>query len=157
MGDRMRWRYGDTNPVTSAVDADTVIAIGDVVYLEGDVCKPAEDMKFGERAAVDEMQRALAGKFLGVAMQRSRRGDTDPIRVATSGVFEFDCASMTFRLGQYIGVSPNKEVLGLDSQRVGRVADANQAIARVARRESQDATCLLIEIRSKIMYGGIVG
>ena len=36
-------------------------------------------------------------------MQRSRSGETAPIRVATTGVFEFDCASGTFELGDMVG------------------------------------------------------
>lgn len=32
MSDKMRWRYGDTNPVVAAIDAATVIEIGDLVY-----------------------------------------------------------------------------------------------------------------------------
>ena len=29
MSDKMRWRYGDTNPVVAAVDSATVIEIGE--------------------------------------------------------------------------------------------------------------------------------
>ncbi len=31
MTDKMRWRYGDTNPVVAPVDSATVIEIGDLV------------------------------------------------------------------------------------------------------------------------------
>jgi hypothetical protein len=41
MGDKMRWRYGDTNPVMAAVDAATVIEIGDLMWLDTDDAKPA--------------------------------------------------------------------------------------------------------------------
>ena len=41
MSDKMRWRYGDTNPVVAAVDSATVIEIGDLVYQDVDDAKPA--------------------------------------------------------------------------------------------------------------------
>ena len=41
VNDRMRWRYGDTNPVVAAVDLETVIEIGDLLWLDGDNAKPA--------------------------------------------------------------------------------------------------------------------
>jgi len=52
-------------------------------------------------------QQALAHAFLGVAMQRSRSGETAPVRVATTGVFEFDCAENEFELGDLIGADEN--------------------------------------------------
>lgn len=41
MSDKMRWRYGDTNPVVAAVDAATVIEIGDLLFQEVDDARPA--------------------------------------------------------------------------------------------------------------------
>ncbi len=41
MSDHMRWRYGDTNAVVAAVDADTVIEIGDLLWQDVDDAKPA--------------------------------------------------------------------------------------------------------------------
>jgi hypothetical protein len=41
MSDKMRWRYGDTNPVVAAVDSSTVIEIGDLLYQDTDDAKPA--------------------------------------------------------------------------------------------------------------------
>ena len=41
MSDKMRWRYGETNPVVAEVDSTTVIEIGDLLYLDGDDVKPA--------------------------------------------------------------------------------------------------------------------
>lgn len=79
MADKMRWRYGDTNPVQVNVLSETIIEIGDLVCLSGRAIKPMTDLRF------------MADRFLGVAMQWSREGDATPIRIATTGVFEFDC------------------------------------------------------------------
>ena len=106
MTDKMRWRYGDTNPVVAAVDAATVIEIGDLLWQDTDDAKPAASLtNHGSKTA---NQEALADAFLGVAMQRSRSGETAPVRVATTGVFEFDCPSGTFELGNMIGADEQR-------------------------------------------------
>lgn len=155
MSDKMRWRYGDTNPVMSAVDSATVIEIGDLVYLDTDDAKPASaQTDQGNKVA---NQTLFASNFLGVAMQRSRTGDTDSIRIATSGVFEFDCTSGTYELGQHVGLEENSGGDGLLDQQVALVSASAYAIGRAAKRASTSATSVLIEICSTIMSGGVDG
>ena len=83
MSDKMRWRYGDTNPVVAAVDSSTVIEIGDLLYQETDDARPASSQS--DQGSETANQAVFASKFLGVAMQRSRSADTDPVRAATTG------------------------------------------------------------------------
>src|SRR3990167_2708815 len=101
MPDKMRWRYGDMNSVDAKVDAETVIEVGDLLYQDTDDAKPASSQ--ADQGSETVNQELFADKFLGVAMQRSRAGDTAPIRVATTGVFEFDCPSGSFELGDLVG------------------------------------------------------
>jgi hypothetical protein len=154
MSDKMRWRYGDTNPVLAAVDANTVIEIGDLVYQEVDDARPASmQIDQGTKMANQEM---FAGKFLGVAMQRSRAGETTPVRVATTGVFEFDCPASSFELGDPVGVEENAAGTALLNQQVAKVAFPKYAIGRDAKRQS-NTTSVLIDIRSTVMTGGVEG
>lgn len=155
MADKMRWRYGDTNPVVAAVDSATLIEIGDLVYQDTDDAKPASAQ--ADQGSETSNQELFADKFLGVAMQRSRAGDTAPIRVATTGVFEFDCASDTYELGDLMGADENASGNALLSQQVARVAASKYAVGRVARRVSPAATTLLVDIRSTVMTGGVEG
>jgi len=155
MADKMRWRYGDTNPVVAAVDSATLIEIGDLVYQDTDDAKPASAQ--ADQGSETANQELFADKFLGVAMQRSRAGDTAPIRVATTGVFEFDCASDTYELGDLMGADENASGNALLSQQVARVAASKYAVGRVARRVSPAATTLLVDIRSTVMTGGVEG
>jgi hypothetical protein len=155
MSDKMRWRYGDTNPVVAAVDSATEIEIGDLVYLDTDDAKPASSQADqGSEAANQEL---FADRFLGVAMQRSRSGDADPIRVATTGVFEFDCPSGTFELGSLIGADENAAGNALLDQQVAPVAQSRYAVGRVARRAPSAATAVLVDLRSTVMTGGVEG
>jgi len=146
MGDEMRWRYGDTSPVPSAVDANTVIEIGDIVYGSKDEVWPASMQPHQPSTALD--QELLAVNFFGVAMQRSRAGDTFPIRVATTGVFEFDCASSTFELGDYIGACRNVACDALLNQQVVRVSEKKYAIGRAARLVSPRQSRVLVDIKN---------
>ena len=155
MSDKMRWRWGDTNPVVAAVDSATEIEIGDLLWQDADDAKPASaQTDQGDEAS---NQEEFAGNFLGVAMQRSRSGDTVPIRVATTGVFEFDCSTGTFELGDLVGADENSAGDALLDQQVASVATSNLAIGRVAKREGATVTSLLIDIRSTVMTGGVEG
>lgn len=153
MADVMRWRYGDTNPTTVAVDSATVIEIGDLVYLDTDDAKPASSQAdLGTKA---ENQEGFHDKFLGVSMSRSRAGDTDPILVATTGVFEMDAASATYQPGALVGPSGTgaSDAVGLADQQVESVATANLAVGRV-HELAASATKVKVSIVSTVLYGG---
>ena len=155
MSDKMRWRYGDTNPVVAAVAAATVIEIGDLVWQDVDNVKPASALADRGGKAAD--QAALVHEFLGIAMQRSRAGDTAPVRVAATGVFEMDCPSGTFELGDLVGPDGNSTNNGLLNQQVAKVSAPHVAIGRVARRSPVATTSVLVDVRSTIMTGGVQG
>jgi uncharacterized protein DUF2190 len=148
----MRWRYGDTCPVMLPVDSASVIEIGDLVYLDTDDAKPASaQADQGTKASNQEM---FHDKFAGVAMQASRNGDTQPIRVATAGVFEFDCVSATFEVGKLIGADENTGGTALEDQIVIGVATPNLAIGRCAKRCSAASTRVLVDVVSTMQTGG---
>src|SRR5882724_5729170 len=105
MSSTMRWRYGETHPIVLPVASATVIEIGDLVYFDTGTVKPANALTYG--ASLAATQQTFHGKFAGVAMQQSRAGDTQDIRVASSGVFEFACASAIVEIGTRIGVDKN--------------------------------------------------
>jgi hypothetical protein len=153
MSDVMRWRYGETNPVMLPVDSATVLEIGDLVYLDTDDAKPASTTTYSSLAAAQE---AFHDKFAGVAMQRSRAGDTAAIRVATSGVFEFDCASATFEVGDRVGMDDNAGATALEDQKVIAVAAGSPqlAVGKVAKRANPAKTSVLVEIQSTVMRDG---
>ena len=153
MSDKMRWRYGDTNPVVAAVDSATIIEIGDVVWQDTDDAKPASDQ--ADQGTEIGNQQTLITNFLGVAMQRSRTGDTSPIRVATTGVFEFDCPAGTYELGDLIGVDENTSGDALLNQQVDSVAATTEAVGRSAKREATTTTSVLVDIRSTVMTSGV--
>ncbi len=155
MSNTMRWRYGDTNPVVAAVDSATVVEIGDLLWQDTDDTKPASSQS--DQGSETANQQLFADNFLGVAMQRSRSGDTTPIRVATTGVFEFDCPSGTFELGDLIGADENTAGDALLDQQVATVSASMYAVGRVAKRVATAGTSVLVDVRSTVMTGGVEG
>ncbi len=154
--DKQRWRFADTNPVVAAVDSATVIEIGDLLWQDVHDAKPASALAHSVN---------FAKSFLGVAMQRSRKGAAQNVRVATSGVFEFDCPSGTFELGDLVGAAMELISDGTDSgekdeywvnQHVEKVSFSQFAIGRVAKREPSAVASVLVDIRSRVMTNGVL-
>jgi hypothetical protein len=157
MADKMRWRYGDTNPIICAVNVDQEISIGDCLYLVTDDVRRVSQMT--SLGTLQKNQAAIAPLFIGVAMQR-HRATTDPagtIRVATTGVFEFDCASATHEIGDKIACSSETAAGVLNDQKVIKTLYAGLAIGRVAQREASAKTTVLVAIQSTVMNGGVQG
>lgn len=145
------YRYGDTNPVKVLVDSANVIEKGDMCTLETDDVRAAASEAWDTNLATT--QENFHDGFLGVAAQRSRNGDTDAIRINTSGVYEFDTASATYEVGDLVG--PAKQTgNALESQKVASVAGHNLAVGRVAKQYAAATTKVYVEILSVIMRGG---
>ena len=151
MANNMRWRYGETSPVMMPVDAETTIEIGDLLYLATDDVRPAAMLTPGGSLAAT--QETFHDNFVGVAMQCSPAGSTAPIRVATTGVFEFNCASATFEVGDFLGGNDGGGG-ELDSQLVDEVATPNLAIGRCVKRVSPAGTKVLVDVVSTLVKGG---
>jgi hypothetical protein len=155
MSDRQLWRYGDTNPVAAAVDPETEIEVGSLVFQDVDDAKPASSQ--ADQGSKTANQELFTNRFLGVAMNRSRAGDNSSIRVAATGVFEFDCPGDTFELGDLVGCDENSVGTALLNQQVVKVAKSKYAIGRVAKRSGVITTTVLVSIRSTVMTGGVEG
>lgn len=153
--DTQRHKFGDPAPFVGAVDAGTVIEIGDLVYLETDDVRPASSQAAG--SALANTQESFHDKFFGVAAQRSRNGDTDPIRVDTGGTHEYPCDSTNWEIGDLVGVAETS-AFALDDQKVIRLGTMgsgleNRSIGRCAGRGT-GLTKVFVKIKSRVMDGG---
>jgi len=158
MADKMRWRRGDTNPVVAAVRADTVIEIGDLVWQDVDNVKPASqlvDVMLHHAGEEIDLRTEFVKRFLGVAMQRSRAGEYDDLRVATTGAFEFDYDLYPLLIGQLIGPHVLPDPTRLLNQFVDTLCDHHLfAIGRCCKRAVNGGT-VIFNIHSTIMLGGL--
>jgi hypothetical protein len=152
MANTMRWRYGDTSPVIMPVESATVIEIGDLVFLDTDDAKPASAQS--DQGSELGNQQTFHDVFAGVAMQASPAGSTQSIRVATAGVFEFDCLSTTVEVGELLSSDENAGGTALLNQTVTKVASAGAAIGRCAKRVNPAGTRVLVDIVSTVLKGG---
>jgi len=152
MANVMRWRYGDTNPVMMQVDSDTEIEIGDLLFVESDAVKPAGEL--ADQGDLGDNQALFHDQFVGVAMQYSPVGADDPIRVASTGVFEFACPLGTFEVGDLIGPAAGQSGATLSDQAVDEVGGIGLAIGRCVRRVAPEGTKALVDIVSTLVKGG---
>lgn len=129
MADKMRVRKA-IEVQHYGVASATVIEIGDLLYYDGstDQVKPVSDLAWNTNLATT--QGDLKGIFAGVAMSRSRSGDTDDIRVAIKGIGDFDCDSASFVADSFVGVDENATPDGLEDQKVVTVANSGLAIGK---------------------------
>ena len=157
MSNTMRYRRGDTKPVFVAPASATVIEIGDLVYLDAGTKQPKPASAQADEGNLLGNQMAFHDVFLGVAEQQSRNGDTDPIRIATAGDFEFACAAATFDLGDLIGPVEASSGTALEDQKVGEVAGEYAAIGRCCQPVAPAATAVMVRIHSTVMEGLAAG
>jgi hypothetical protein len=68
-------------------------------------------------------------------------------------VFEFDCASATFDVGDLIGGN-DAGSSELDAQIVDGVAALNLAIGRCVKRVNPEGTKVLVDVVSTLLRGG---
>ena len=152
MSNTMRWRYGDTNPVLLEAPSDSEIEIGDLLYLDSGVAKPASS--FPDQSTLLLNQVGLKADFAGVAMQASPAGMTGMIRVATTGVFEMECDLAPFEVGDLIGVTENSAGDQLLDQSVELAGSISAAIGRCAKRVNPASTRVLVDLVSTVAKGG---
>lgn len=156
MSDRAApWQRGEPNPVeTKAVPTATVIERGDLIATKA-ASDPGDPYSAADQAWDTDLattQTAFALRFLGVALDRSRSGDVDPIRANTSGVHKFSCASAAWELGALVGPAKQSGNL-LENQKVASVATEALAIGRIAKRYGSAVTEVEVEVFSRLMKG----
>lgn len=140
---------GSRNQVMAAVDSAEVIVKGNMLRLVTDDVRAISGMSdVGLKLA---NQQAARDAFIGVAMRASASGQTQPIPVATTGVFEFNTSSATYEVGDLVGPAGTGTGgnVGVSDDTVEAVTDASAAIGRVYKRGTS-ITRVQVEIFSTI-------
>lgn len=149
MANNMRWRWGETNPVCVDIGQSVAVEIGDLVYLDSGSVYPASHLTYSGTLSAN--QTSFGGKFLGVSMQAKPSGLSGKIRVATSGVFSFDCASSTFSFGDLVAPTANSASTAFENQKIAATTTPAAAVGRVVRAESANTTSVYIQICSSVI------
>jgi len=149
-----RYIRGDTAPVFPKVATATPLAIGDLLaQVTGNLIPAAS---FTWTTDLPTTQTAFALAFMGVSAQRKDAAmvripgnSTDNTVRSSSGIWEYDCASATFNVGDLVG--PAKDTgLNLLSASVVAVASLALAIGRVAEPVIVAGTRVRVEILSSL-------
>ncbi len=148
MSDTFRLRYDDVDKFLGPVDSGVAVEIGDLLYFEADDVKPAASQS--DQGSEAANQALFASRFAGVAMQASDAGEDVPVRIATDGIFEFECPSGTWEPGDLVGASENSNGDGLLNQQVQRVTRPELAIGYVARREASATSRVRVRLLGRI-------
>lgn len=154
---KMRWKWGETNPITEPTASSTVINAGDLLWRNSTSGKVEPASTFAKDTDLATTQAAFAAAFVGVAMQASPAGTAGYIRVATTGVFEFtdSTTSPSHSCGAYVGANLNAATTYLEDTKVISVAKSYLAIGRIAHVESVPSGKAFVEICSTTMRGGV--
>lgn len=142
MANSHTFRFGQRDPVRLPVDSAIVIEIGDACFYNTDDVRPASSFTWDTSLAVT--QAAFADVFLGIAMEPSASGDTDPINVDRSGdsKYQFAVASATYEFGATLGMD-KASGNALLSQTLEAAVKAS-SVAKAAERAPSAVTSLLV-------------
>jgi hypothetical protein len=130
---------GDTNAVRLTVATAKAVAKGDIIGMQSGTLVRAEDETWN--TDLNTTQAAFVPRFAGVSQQAKAanvarafgNSQDNVVMAAIGGVYEFDCASATFEVGDLVG--PAKAAgNALLSQTVVGVATEARAIGRVVER-----------------------
>lgn len=150
-----RYLYGDSSPAIVTIATNQAVEVGDIVAMTSGTLTRAEDEAWDTNLATT--QEAFVAKFLGISAQKKAAGATKPYgnsvdnrtRADSEGVFEFDCASASFAVGDYVGPAKQSGD-ALESQKVVAVATEARAIGRVMEATSS-STRVKVRILSKLL------
>jgi len=135
--------------VTARVDSATVIAIGDMVYLDTDDVKPASAFTWDTNIATT--QAGFAAVFLGIAVDASANGETTPIRVDISPerIWTMTLVSQTLEVGKTLG--PAKAA---GNALLSQTLDAAVAASAIARSTEYAASA---QTSGKVVFASAFG
>lgn len=138
-----KYLHGDQRPRPYPVDSGSDFQVGDLVYsdaADGFAVKPAADFTWNSTLATTQSDFALrfAGVVMGTYAGTTFTGEgpneyglqKGEVMVAQGGVYEFDCASASFKPGTLLG--PAKQSgNALESQKLVQTSTEATSIARV--------------------------
>lgn len=138
-----RFRSGQMKLVPFQVASATVIEPGDMVFVYStlDQVKAAGDFTWDTNIATT--QAGFVNVFAGIAYTGSASGETDDVLVdvSSNSIYEYPCASATFKTGAPVGpakqsgnlLEPQKVVEAVGTSSCGRTVEPKSSAATSIR------------------------
>ncbi len=147
MADQFRLRHTDFNHLVAEVASGATVQIGDLVYLDSGKLRPAADLP--DQGTPEANQARFATLYLGVAMQATTGSGTQLLRVASDGVFEMDCASTTWQLGDLVAAAEQPSGTALENQQVAPTSRPELALGYVVQDYPAPTTRVKVRLVSR--------
>lgn len=150
MANKYRYRKGQQKLAAYGVASATVIERSDMLFIDttSNEVKPASAIGFTTNIATTQAE--FADNFVGIALEDSASGETDDITVdiGAESVYEFDCTSATYNVGDLLGPSDNDDAgNALDDQSL-EAAVAASSVARCFEKEEAAVTSVMAQFAS---------
>lgn len=138
----------DNNSIVVPVATGTAINVGDFVYINGSG-QAVSAANFPWSGSLTNAQGGFAAADIGHCMQAKiastaqiyGNSTANEIVISTCGVFEADCASTTWALGDFVGLAQDGANLALAPQKVAKVASSSLAIGVCTKAGSSLTRC----------------
>lgn len=129
----------DNRTVTLPFPASTGIAVGNLLYWDSGAVLPKTASARADKGSLALNQADFAALFVGVMVDQRLATETstgnDSRRAITlDGIFDVDCASLTWEVDDLVGIDRNATPTNYDSQ-VAKVTNPALAIGIVVKRE----------------------
>ncbi len=134
--------------VYCAVDTGTVIAVGDLLYLDTDDVKPAASFTWTSNIATT--QANFANVFLGVALASHAGGSgavtNFPVDMSPLTIYKYACTSEAHEIGDTLGLAKDSGNNMVNQSFVK--AAASSSVARCHKRDASAATSVQVTLQS---------
>ncbi len=150
-----QFKYGDAFITPAAIATALPVAVGDIVGMSAGTLIVADATSLWD-TNIATTQTAFSLLFLGVSNDRKDanvarawgQSNDNQVSIVTAGVVEFDCASATFEVGDWVGPA-KASGNNMEAQKVVAVASDLLSIGRVAERGTS-ITRVKVRIHSKL-------
>lgn len=154
---RILYPLGAKNDVLSAFPGGSTytVNVGDLLYWDSGNTRATPASSLADKGGNVKNQRFFGRNFIGVAGETKITTDTSTVaptlQVWQQVDAEFDCASATFEVGDWVTATANGTSDGLLSTSVAATTDADAAIGYVIKREATAVTRVQVRLVSRFV------
>jgi p-aminobenzoyl-glutamate transporter AbgT len=141
--------YGPADQFTYAYDGSIEVPMGSLMFHDTNDAKPA--LSAADAGTYAQNKAAFAPLFAGVAVEaKAATSPAGTIQVAADGVYEFDCTSDTFEVGDFVAPADVGPGVGLNNTVLTKTSTANERIGYVVKREASAVTRVRVRLISRV-------
>ena len=147
----------DNRTTVQPFPASLAVAVGDLCFWDSValVAKPASSR--ADKGSLVLNQRDFQGIFLGVSLDQrlpteTSTGNDSRRALALDGIFDCDCTSTTWEIGDLVAIDRNASTSINYNQQVAKVSNPGLAIGNVIKREPTATTKVRARLTSSLLF-----